>query len=61
MDTGRKGGWGELGPWDSRTYRTDTVYKTDSEREPTAHLREPPSGLFGDLNGKEIQKKRKYV
>ena len=37
-------------------YNINTVYKIDNLSEDTAQHREPYSKLFGELNGKEIQK-----
>ena len=48
--------WEKLGDWDWYIYTIDAMYKTDNWWETTVP-RELYSVLWGDLNGKEIQKK----
>ena len=43
------------------TERQTLTNKTDNRREPAVSLREFYSVLCGDLNGKEIQKKRQNM
>ena len=54
---GEKMGWDELGDLDRRIY-TDTMHKIGNSREPTVPLRAPFSVLYGDINRKEIKKKK---
>ena len=46
-----------MGDWDWHICTLDTMYKIDNKWENTVYSREVHSVLYGELNGKEIQKR----
>ena len=55
QDTNTKVGERDLGDWD--WHISTTTDKTDNQWEPTVQHRELYQMLYGDLSGKEIQKR----